>query len=103
MRNKIFAAVAATAALTLSAPVAPAVADTAGCVTKDEFKKVSKGMTMTKVHNIFDTKGSQSMSGYGMQFRDYKACVKPSWSIVSVDYEKKDGVWKVTGKLALWG
>ena len=103
MRTKFLAALAATAALTLSAPVTPAVADTDGCVAKAEFKKVSKGMRINRVHNIFDTKGKQTMSGYGMQFREYKTCTNPQWGFVTVDYQKKGGVWKVTGKFAYWG
>src|SRR5688572_6469633 len=102
MRHKILAAVAAAAALSLSAPAGPAVA-AEKCVTKTEYKKVEKGMKMTRVHNIFDSKGSQTFIGYGMQTRDYKPCSDPDFGFVTVDYEKKGGVWKVTGKYAYWG
>ncbi|MBY9073639.1 hypothetical protein K1X13_02275 [Nocardioides sp. WL0053] len=103
---KRLGAILATAALA-AAPVlvvaAPASADTPGCVTKTEFKKVREGWSIKRVHNTFDTAGKQSMFMSGYQSREYKACVKPSWSIIMVDYEKKAGVWRVSSKMAMWG
>ena len=78
-------------------------------VTKAEFKQVRRGMTMNKVHRIFDVTGKQTsyMSGYpgkwgwpATQSREYKA--KSKFSYVSVDYKKVNGTWKVTGKTAFW-
>ncbi len=84
-------------------------ADTAGCVTKAEFKSVSKGMGIQRVHNIFDTAGKQTYYSSGSkyfpaeQWRAYKACVKPTWSSLEVDYKRKNGKWVVTAKYAYWG
>lgn len=84
-------------------------ADTAGCVTKAEFKSVSKGMGLKRVHNILDTAGKQTYYSSGskyypaVQWREYKACVKPTWSSVNVDYKRKNGRWVVTNKSAYWG
>jgi hypothetical protein len=33
----------------------PGAADTPGCVTKKEYRKIHKGMTKKRVHRIFDT------------------------------------------------
>lgn len=83
--------------------VESAQADTAGCVTKSEFRNVSRGMSKTRVHNIFDTSGRQTYfsSGYGTRYesREYKACVHPRWSFIDVSF--KNG--KVDSKSAYWG
>jgi hypothetical protein len=102
MHRKILAASAATAALLLAAPVAPASADTKGCVSKTEYKKVRDGWTISRVSNVFDTKGSQTFSGYGYQSREYKACTS-AYGFVNVDFQKKNGTWKVESKAAYWG
>jgi hypothetical protein len=103
---KRLGAVLATAALA-TAPVvagaAPASADTAGCVTKTEFRKVRNGWSLNRVHNVFDTKGTQSMFFNGYQSRDYKSCRNSEYALVSVDYEKRNGVWRVDSKFAYWG
>jgi hypothetical protein len=84
---------------------APALADTPGCVTKAEFRKVHKGDSMRRVHRIFDTKGKQtaysSGGGYAFQIRDYRGCPQYSW--VSISYERKSGgVWRLISKAAVW-
>ena len=105
MRKTIAAAIATLALAGVGADVA--LADTPGCVTRKEFRRVEKGMRMSRVHAIFDTAGKQAwyMSGsYGYpaeQGREYKPC--PAYSHVEVDYKRKSGVWRVTGKLAYWG
>ena len=48
------AAVVATSMLT-----GPAVADTPGCATHSEYKKVAKGMTRNQVWKILDTTGKK--------------------------------------------
>ncbi len=101
-----FGAVLATAALAVApimASAAPASADTEGCVTKTEFRKVSKGWALKRVHRVFDTAGKQSFFYSGYQTRDYKPCRNPDFSFVMVDYEKRNGVWRVTSKSAYWG
>lgn len=47
----------AIATILVGGAAGPASADTPGCVTRAEFRKASKGMKMTRVHDIFDTRG----------------------------------------------
>lgn len=108
-RNRLIRAAAATgagAALALGTVVvttAPASADTSGCVTKREFRKVHMGMKRERVHRIFDTRGRQTytfwIGGDHYSSREYRACRHPRWSIVSVDYVNG----RVDGKFAYWG
>jgi hypothetical protein len=93
--------------LTVVAP--SAMADTPGCVTKAEFQAAVKGWSIQRVHNKFDTHGAQewffSATAYtpAEQTRECRACAHPSYSLVSVDYEKRSGVWRLTSKMAFWG
>ena len=107
IRSTAVAAALAVGSLMLTA--APAQADTDGCVTKAEFKKVRKGWKMTRVHRVFDTNGKQSWftdayPSLGIpaeQGREYRHCAS-KYSIVTVDFARKGGVWKVTRKSAYW-
>jgi hypothetical protein len=103
---RIGAATVAGSALALGSIVATpnvASADTAGCVTKTEFRKIHKGMKRERVHRIFDTNGRQSytfwIGGDHYSGRTYRACRHPQWSIVTVDYVNA----RVEGKFAYWG
>jgi hypothetical protein len=49
-------------------------ADTPGCVSRREYNRVTKGMTMTKVHNIFDTEGQLTGLGAPNELRYYETC-----------------------------
>ncbi|UNX56551.1 hypothetical protein MF406_18025 (plasmid) [Georgenia sp. TF02-10] len=110
MKNRI-AATAAAAALALgglayATSPATAAADTIerssrGCVTEPEYRRVKRGMTQTKVHRVFGTKGRVTTQGYGMKFRQYKVC-NDRFGFVTVDYTKRGGKFKVTGKFAYW-
>jgi hypothetical protein len=98
-------ATAASAALLL-VPAASAHADSPGCVTKTEYRHAKKGMTMTKVHGIFDTIGKQESKaqsgGYVFLIKSYKVC-HSSYSSVVVGYEKHPGgVLKLSNKTAVW-
>jgi hypothetical protein len=98
---KTAAALSALALSGLTVATAPAAsADTPGCVTRTEYRSVQRGWTMEHVHRVFDTKGSLSYSGYGLVSRDYKPCAK--YAYVSVDYERRNGVFYVDGKSAYW-
>ncbi len=108
-RKFIAAAAVAIAMLAGSVTFAPtASADTEGCVTRAEFRSVRNGWSADRVHRVFDTNGRQTYFYGGgpysnpSQGRDYRACVQPRYSLVSVDYEKRRGVWRVTGKFAYW-
>ena len=52
----------------------PAQADTPRCVSRHEYSRVVKGMTMTKVHNIFDTAGDKTGLGAPNQLYYYQTC-----------------------------
>jgi|RhiMetdeSRZDD1v2_1073273.scaffolds.fasta_scaffold15004_14 hypothetical protein len=52
----------------------PASADTPGCVTKKEYRKIHKGMTKKRVHRIFDTRGWFADGGAGGYSRAYLSC-----------------------------
>jgi hypothetical protein len=53
---------------------APASADTPGCVSKTEYRKIHKGMTKKRVHRIFDTRGWFADGGGGGYSRAYLSC-----------------------------
>jgi hypothetical protein len=97
---------AATAAPTGAATTSAALADTPGCVTKQEFRRVEKGWAIKRVHRLFDTKGNQTYFASGSpyypaeQWREYRPC--PKYSYVTVDYKKRQGVWRVSSKSAYW-
>lgn len=112
MTNKIRPLIAATAlavAASTMTGMQPAQADTEGCVTKSEFGKVRKGWAIKRVHRVFDTAGKQSWftgayPSLGIpaeQGREYRHCAS-QYSIVTVDFTKKSGVWRVSRKDAYW-
>jgi hypothetical protein len=68
-------AVLATAAISTFGVVAlapSASADTAGCVTRAEYRQVQTGMHMKRVHAIFDTRGA-AYGTSGLK-RIYRVC-----------------------------
>jgi len=100
-------------ALAIAVPVAivgiptSANADTPGCVTRAEYRAVSKGMTISKVASIFDTSGtrqaiSTTSGGYASQVRSYKTCA--AYSAVSIAYSRSGWgkPWKLSVKSAVW-
>lgn len=80
---------------------APAHADTPLCVTRAEFRQVTKGMTKLRVHRIFDRRGKQvsifTGSGVTYETRQYRPCLR--FSAIQINYENR----KVSGKFAYWG
>jgi hypothetical protein len=85
--------------------VAPAAADTPGCVTKTEYRSVKKGATLAKVKRVFDTAVRRvaiaTSDGYGSQIRNYRACGR--FSAVSLSFSKvPGGVWRMDAKSAVW-
>lgn len=80
----------------LAAP-APAVADTPGCVVRNEFQQVHNGMTKASVQRIFDTSGSLN-SAARHEVRTYRACTRPRLSYVSVHFSGG----RVIAKFAIW-
>jgi hypothetical protein len=86
-------------------PVAPAQADTPGCVTRKEYRKVGQGWTKARVDRRFDTDGNRvaiaSSGGFKTSVWSYRACSR--FSAVAISYDK-DGTrpWKVVAKSAVW-
>lgn len=110
MKRAIAAVVTATALTVPAAVIIAAPAQAAEpYVTQAEFRQVTKGMRLKRVHLIFDISGKQTMyfpayPSLGMpaeQTREYR--VKSEWGSVDVDYKRKDGVWVVIRKTAYWG
>lgn len=92
------AMIATTGAVTSSSAVAAPGSErakaTPGCVTKAEFAKVKKGMTIAQVKRITGTNGKQvsrqKITGYGIiTGRAYKAC-KPRGG-VGMSFVQKPG------------
>ena len=52
----------------------PAAADTPGCVTKKEYRRIHKGMTTKRVLRIFDTHRSWGTGGGAVYTRTYQSC-----------------------------
>lgn len=96
---------------------APASADTPTYVSKAEFQRISKGMTMRRVNSILDIAGKQTWYYHEIdwgwcddgdliwcaeQSRDYR--VRSRWGSVTIDFARShDRGWVVTGKSAYWG
>lgn len=62
---------------TLMLGVGAATADTPGCVTRAEYRRVHDGMPRGKVHDIFDTKGTSLFENPGAvhnSAREYRMC-----------------------------
>lgn len=107
MKKLLAVGVAGMALATSGAVVVPAQADTRGCVTKAEFRRVKLTHKMAFIHNVFDTRGRQtyiySSDGYSFQSRDYRACRHPKYSYLNVGYEYTNGAWRLTSKTSYWG
>ncbi|WP_134741050.1 hypothetical protein [Nocardioides sp. 503] len=101
-------ALASTAAL---APAGSAAADgpseraAKGCVSKKEYRKLKKGMTIAKVRRVTGTNGKQ-VNKYplpGGKFvvgRAYKACTKRG--AVGISFTNQTGAYKLASKAAAW-
>lgn len=104
MRKMGFAIGAIAVGLTALSPV-PANADTAGCVTRSEFRKVDKGMTQERVRGIFDTNGRSTViqtdpvTGVKRTKRLYITCGSGlTVRFAEVRYVKRSDSWRVSGK-----
>jgi hypothetical protein len=91
-------AVASTALVAGSiTTAAPASADTPGCVSGAEYKRVEVGMTMKRAHAIFDTDGSRLGLDGNDQVRLYPTCGDDQ-ATVGLNLRREDGVWRVAQK-----
>lgn len=84
-------------ALTSMGATAPAHSDTPGCVSRHEYDRIVKGMTMTRVHNIFDTAGTNTGLGGQNPLYYYRTCAKNSQ--VQVSFNSRS---RVVSKAANW-
>jgi len=96
MMKKLISVLAiAVASVTLSVPAAQA--NTPGCVSKAEYARVHKGLSVTQVSNLFHTSGRVTRHpGPARVIRRYDPC--PRHSIVRVTFRRGN----VSGKAALW-
>jgi hypothetical protein len=92
MKKLILTAV--TSAL-LVVTAAPAHADSDTFVDRKEFKRVSAGMTLLVVHDVFDIHGIATRQGGGYMDRRYRA-----WTghVVKVTYRYYDHAWRLVSK-----
>jgi hypothetical protein len=92
----VVAATLVTSCLT----VATASADTIGCVTRSEYRNVHKGMSKSRVANVFDTKGTRmsfaTSGGYSFEIRNYNTCSE--FSAVSIGFDNGH----LSNKTAVW-
>jgi hypothetical protein len=115
VRKFVIALAALAASLSLVAQATSASA-AEPYVTKKEFRKVTKGMRIDRVHAIFDVNGKQTwyysaidaqLCSQGKiwacaeQSREYRT--RSRWDSVDVDFYKRNGVWRVESKYAYWG
>lgn len=83
----------------LALPVAPAQADTPGCVTRGEYYQVHKGVRMKRVHAIFDTRGRWAARGPSKYYRICGVSGPIARHGVQVVYRKgTKGYWRVVAK-----
>jgi len=97
-------AIAGVVAFGLTGMTVPAAhADTPGCVSKQEFRKVKDGFKKRRVHRIFDTRGRQTsifrVGGETYESREYKPCSDRKYGFVWVDYVNG----RLDAKYAYWG
>ena len=71
-------------------------ADTPRCVSRHEYGRIVKGMTMTKVHSIFDTAGDETGLGAPNKLYYYDTCT--GRGIVQVVYNQRDRVVSKDGR-----
>ncbi len=60
--------------LGLTATTAPATAGTPDCVSRAEYREVHLGMSRSRVHRVFDTRGTFEDGAAGGYIRVYRGC-----------------------------
>lgn len=100
------AAIAATAITAVASTATASASQTAGgCVTKPEYKRAHKGMTLAQVARIFGTPGTRTAiatsGGYGSQVRNYPTC--SPYSAIAISFSKNPGgLYRLDYKSAVW-
>jgi hypothetical protein len=115
LRRAAAAAVLSTALATTAAliPAGSATAEAPseraagkGCITKKEYRKVKKGMTVAKVRRVTGTNGKQ-VNKYalpGGKFvvgRAYKVCTSKRGA-VGISFTNQTGTYRVASKAVAW-
>lgn len=97
-------AIASVGAATAAAPSDRAASK--GCVSKAEYRKIKKGMTIAKVKRITGTNGKQVSKtalpgGKFVVGRAYKVCTSKKGG-VGIAFTNQTGSYKVASKAASW-
>ena len=87
----------ALAALVGAGTTATANADTPRCVSRHEYDRVTTGMRMTKVHKIFDIRGTETGLGAPNTLRYYRTCT--GRGVVQVVFNPKGRVVSKAGRI----
>ncbi len=93
--RRIRVTVLAAALMAVGMP-ATSHADTPRCVSRHEFARIATGMTMTKVHGIFDTAGDETGLGAPDKLYYYDTCT--GRGVVQVVYNQRDRVVSKDGR-----
>jgi hypothetical protein len=80
----------------------PAEAGGSPCVTRTEFRNVSRGMTLARVVRIFDSRGRTTFQMSGYKQKEWNTCTS-RYGFVFVDFERRNGAFRVDSKTAYWG
>lgn len=103
--TRLLASLAAIASVALIAASSGSATAQGGCVTKPEYKRVHKGMTIAQVTRTFGTAGHRdaiaTSDGYGSQIRSYTTCSQ--FSAVAISFSKvPGGLYRLDAKSAVW-
>lgn len=78
-----------------------------GCVSKKEYRKLKKGMTIAKVKRITGTAGKQTVGpialpdGQWVVGRAYKVCTSKKGA-VGISFKGPKGKYRLASKSAVW-
>lgn len=96
MRRTVLTTVVAVLLSTGAAVSASAQADTPRCVSRAEYARITPGMTITKVHRIFDFEGQLTGLGAPNTLRYYDTCT--GRGVVQVVFSPRDRVVSKDGR-----
>ena len=74
-------------------------------VTRAEYRAVSKGMAKARVHAIFDFTGVLVIpagGGHPYESRHFRTRWDGVAKCIAIDYQRRDGVWRVVSKSTPW-
>ena len=94
-------AVVVAGGLAITAPADADTGDQRPCVTHREYKRITKGMTKARVHDIFDTKGTFLFRNPGAvhnEAKEYRGCSGSTVQVQYNNYAAKGGPQRVVFK-----